>query len=256
MKSLIAFSPILLLFSCSNEIEEITDPITGVVLKKYEYYNDDSGQKIKDGTYTEWNSDGSIKWTCNYEDGKLEGEEIVYIKGDSIIYNNYKNDLKEGRCRIEYKGIITRDLNYSEGKLNGKQQYFYPDGKLNIEGFMKDNITSDTWKHYNQKGHNIATFTYNENGTPNELIGKWTQENDEGKEVYYLFNEKGIGEFHSPLFKYSKDPVLQLEGFYQLGTNLVLQDGVNIISMKILTFEKNRMKVIYNDGDIETYAKD
>lgn len=255
MRKLIFTSPLLLLLSCGNEIEEITDPRSGTVLKKYGYYTDDAGQKVKDGTYTEWNPDGFIKWTCNYEDGKLEGEEIVYAKPDSIIYNNYENDLRSGRCRIEYKGIIIRDLNYSNGMLNGKQQYFFPDGKLNIVGFMKDNETSDTWKHYGQKGDLKATFTYNANGAPNELVGKWVQQNDNGTEVFYVFDELGFGEFHAPLFKYDKKAMLQMEGFYQLGTNLVLQDNVNIITLKIVSFQKDKMIVMNNNRDVVVYNK-
>src|SRR5690606_23521570 len=96
---------------------------------------------------------------------------------------------------------------------------------------------------------------YNENGAPNELIGKWTQENDERKEVYYLFDQLGFGEFHAPLFRYSKNATLQMKGHYQLGTNLVLQDGVNIISMTILVFDNDNMMVKYKDGGIAIYGK-
>lgn len=256
MKTLIFISPLLLLWSCGNEVEEITDPRTGTVLKKYEYYTDDAGQKVKDGTYTEWKPNGDISWTCNYKDGKLHGEEIVYAKPDSIIYNNYENDVRSGRCRIEYKGVIIRDLNYSNGMLNGKQQYYFPDGKINIVGFMKDNKTSNTWKHYDPEGDIVATFTYNANGAPNELVGKWVEINNDGKEIYYVFDKQGYGEFHAPFMDYSKKATLQLKGQYQLGTNLVLRDDLNTISMSIMTFDKDEIMVMFKNGNVGIYQRE
>lgn len=86
----------LLLQSCGNEVEEIKDPITGKVLKKYEYYKDDNGQIVKDGESLEWDANGTLLLKEYFEDGKLNGESIVYHAPDSIYFNNYVNDLKEG----------------------------------------------------------------------------------------------------------------------------------------------------------------
>lgn len=256
MRKIAFILPLSVLFSCGNEVEEITDPSTGIVLKKYEYYMNDTGQKVKDGTYTEWNYDGSIKWTANYQDGKLDGEEIVYLKPDSIVYNNYKNDVRSGKSRIEFKGVVIRDLNYSNGKLNGKQQYFFSNGKLNVVGFMKDNLTINTWRHYDEHGRVRAIFTYNSCGAPNELIGTWREQNKRGKEVYFVFNEVNAGEFYAPLYKRSTNAVLQMQGVYKLGKDLVLQDGVNIISMEILSFEKDKLTVMQKNGEVVVYIRE
>lgn len=102
MKKLLLFTAtVTLLSSCGNDVEEIKNPVTGLLEKKYEYYLDDNGQKVMDGEYTEWNSDGSVSIKKSHVDGKLNGEFTYYKSKDVIYFGNHENDKLNGVVRQE-----------------------------------------------------------------------------------------------------------------------------------------------------------
>lgn len=256
MKKLLYTCSFFALVGCGNEVEEITDPTTGTVLKRYEYYLDENGQKVKDGTYTEWNNDGTIRWACNFKDGIQHGEEKVYMKPDSILYNNFIDGEKDGISKVVYKDIILRELNYSKGLLEGKQLYYHPNGKLNVEGYTKGSLTTKVWKHYDSKGKLIATFHYNDWYMPKELIGKWVQQTDDGKEIFYVFNESGSAEFYEPTFRGQKSATLQIKGLLFMGPKFHITDGVRReIIMDVVSFEKDKLILRNKAGDIKMLIK-
>lgn len=256
MKKLLYACSFLALVSCGNEVEEITNPATGTVLKRYEYYLDENGQKVKDGTYTEWNNDGTMRWTCNFKDGIQHGEEKVYMKTDSILYNNFIDGKKDGISKVVSKDIVLRQLNYSKGLLEGKQLYYHPNGKLNVEGYTKENLTTKVWKYYDPKGKLVATFHYNELHAPKELIGKWIQQTDDGKEIFYIFDEGGSAEFYEPMFRVQKKATLQLKGILFMGPKFHVTDGGRKeIVMDVVSFEKDKLVLKNKAGDIKTLIK-
>lgn len=255
MKKLLYACSFLTLLGCGNEVEEITNPTTGTVLKRYEYYFDENGQKVKDGTYTEWNQDGTMKWTCIYKDGKQHGEEKVYLKSDSIIHNNFKDGERDGISQIIYKDVIIRKLNYSKGLLEGKQLYYYPNGKLKTEGYTKNNLTTNVWKHYDSNGKLVATFNYNDFHIPKELIGKWVQQTNNGTQVYYEFDETGSAKFYGPMFRYQKNATLLMSGLLLIGAKFHVTDGGKEIIMDIVSLEKDKLVLENQAGEIKTLIK-
>lgn len=244
--------------ACSPDIEEIKDPNTGTVLMRYEYYTDDNGQKVKNGQYTKWNPDGSLSRQCIYADGKKEGEEIVYVTQDSIVYNNYVNDSLDGTCRIECNGTLRRKLTYKNGSLDGRQQYFYPDGTLRTQGLIKNGFNSGPWKCYTENGKLCATFTFAD--VPcyiTELEGRWNRQTDFGKETYYIFDNLGTAAYYAPLFKYDKKaaPFAQYEGFVFLNEQLVISTGQGVVEYDVISFDGKELKVRNRFGETVVYEK-
>ena len=222
MKKVLYLALLGLLFSCGNDIEEIKDPTTGIVLTRYEYYTDDLGQKIKDGKYTEWNKDGSLKKNAEYKDGKIEGQVIYYASKDSVLHGTYVEGKRSGLERTIVNDIVIQELNFKEGVLTGKQKFYYHNGELKSEGEMVDYRPVKTWEYYSPGHDHMTELNFNENGMSKELIGKWNLQRKDGKEEYVIFDKNGSFQYFSPLFKYDRKAIKQLSGVLLFGSKIVL----------------------------------
>ncbi len=234
----------LLLQSCGNEVEEIKDPITGKVLKKYEYYKDNNGQIVKDGESLEWDAKGTLLLKEKYEDGKLNGESIVYHAPDSIYFNNYVDDLKEGECRLENsKGVILSKYNYKNDILTGEQIYNYASGKLMLKAHFDGHIPVKTWKYFSENGKPAGTITFKD-GICQELIGKWKIKGE--KEHYFEFYKDGTYSESFPLFRYSQNATEFTRGSVFVGNRirLVSNGGLILDEFLVINIQKNKLEVL------------
>lgn len=89
-------------------------PFSGYAEKKYSNGNLKNRFGILDGKMQnaaiEWYSDGAIKDSANYYQGKLHGEKKAWIPDSSHL--------------------LIAHLNYYKGKVHGKQKKWYPTGEL------------------------------------------------------------------------------------------------------------------------------
>ena len=204
--------------SCGNKVEEIKNQSNGQLTVRYEYYLDDSGQKIKDGKYVEWYNDGTKRLEQNFENGKLQGEAIFHQSIDSICFNNYKNGKLDGTCILKNsKGTLLSKYQYKNGDLDGQQEYNYSNGKLMLKAIYNKNIPSKKWFYFNDKGESIGTFTF-KNGVCQELIGTW--KNVIKRENYYIFNKDGSFIFKAPMFQFDENASELLHGQTIVGNRL------------------------------------
>lgn len=116
------------------------------------------------------NLNGNYQRICN---------EIVVEEG--IFDNGLKNGLWIVRSK---KGEIIRKFNYLSGKLEGKVELFYPNGKNKMIGFFKNSLKEDKWEFFNEKGRIIKEGLY-ENGIAK---GIWKIYNWKGKKVIIEYN--------------------------------------------------------------------
>lgn len=225
MKQLTAILSLALIFaSCGNAIEEITDPSTGTVLKRFEYYIDDNGQKIKDGSYTEWYINGNLKSKKNYVDGLLEGPSSFYnIGGDTISHFQFKEDKMNGLSRVETKdGQLIKTVNYEYGDLNGEVVYYYSNGQVNVKGEYLVSIPEGKWEYFDEKGKKIGELNV-ELGVAQELIGKWDIEGM--RLTSFEFNEDGEVSLWQPYNSYFREPYESKKGICVPGEVLVFVFG-------------------------------
>lgn len=224
MKVIVYLIPtILILFSCGNEEEIITDPSSGKIIKKYGYYSDDNGQKIIDGEYVEWYPSGDLKLKEMFEDGKRNGLSIFYQTKDSICYNYYENEVRNGECRLENsKGIVLSTYNYKDGLLNGKSLYNFSNGKKQIESEYENGIPTGLWRYFNLDGNEIAKIEFN-TGIPKQIIGKWEVEGM--RLTSYEFKEDGTISVFEPYNKFANTPFESMKGYYSMGRLLNLKFG-------------------------------
>lgn len=251
IKTLLILVTPLLLLSCSNEVEEIKDPATGLLIEKYEYYLDDNGQKVKDGTNSKWDKKGVLQSVVNYKDGKKDGESISYKPGNLIFVYNYKDDKLDGESILkDEKNTILARYNYLNGLRDGKFQYMHFDSeeKLECEGQYLLDEQVGIWKYYDLKGKLLAQFEF-KNGIPFELVGKWILNDDPN--TYYVFKEDGtysLWEFYN---QYSRVISESAKGKYKLENGFILEmiidRGLEDVYFNIQSFDKKQLVININD---------
>ena len=88
--------------------------------------------KIENGEYKEWYSNGQLEILYNYKEGKLEGEYKSWFKnGNQWEHTFYKDSNLEGEYKSWFKnGKLHIDCHYKEGKLEGKYKQWDEKGNL------------------------------------------------------------------------------------------------------------------------------
>jgi len=104
-------------------------------------YSDDSCT-INQGAFSYYDENGHLYHVCHYEQGQLEGDEILYYDNDQI--------------RTEGK--------YKDGKREGEWVGYFPSGKLSAHASFKD-------------GDQISGNFFNEDGTRNESVNEFSRAN-------------------------------------------------------------------------------
>lgn len=104
-------------------------------------YSDDSCT-INQGLFSYYDEKGHLYHLCHYEQGQLEGDEILYYDNNQI--------------RTEGK--------YKDGHRDGDWVGYYPSGKLSARSSFKD-------------GDQISGDFFNEDGTRNESVNEFSKAN-------------------------------------------------------------------------------
>lgn len=254
MKTTIHFLLLLLICSCGNKLEEIKYPGTGLLKLSYEYYLDDSGQKIKDGRLTKWNPDGTKKLEQQYSDGEIDGLEIIYKSGDYVEKYNYKKGMLNGENKVFIENVLRFKQNYQDDKLSGNQIWYAANGKKSALGLTDKRGVASEWKSFNDKGVQTAHFHFNSSGGAIELTGTWREQNTGGNEYFYKFFEDGTFEYWSPLFKYSPKGFKTRAGEYTFSDQLALQSFREENSFDVVSADKQTL-VLRTENREKVYRK-
>lgn len=102
-----------------------------------------------------------IMRTEQYENGKLNGEQIIYFLNGNITKKaHYQNGTLHGMVQIYAEnGTLLKYFNYQNGELNGKARYYNSNGDLILEGTYKNNLKDGVWKTY-EGGKVVKTETF------------------------------------------------------------------------------------------------
>lgn len=234
---------VLIFASCSNEVEIITNPKNGKLLLKYEYYLDDSGQKIKDGEYFKWSDNGDLEEEAYFEDNQFQGIRKLYFYDRSFIVWNYDNGLKSGESTVHSNdGSIIRLFQYKDDLLEGKQIFYRSKDKPQLLAYYEKGISQGKWEYFNGNGKMIGTLNF-ENGICQELIGEWTVESKPGHK--YILNNDGKLIHHKPQSWFSPVSDNYEEGTWKMGEKLtfvlpgVIESEPRTILYEIVSFDSN-----------------
>ncbi len=115
----------------------------------------------KEGTWTEFNSNGTVKTIMPYILGKREGLYVeLNSSGQFIKRISYHNNLRHGRY-IEYIYPVKKEeRTYQEGKLEGSVKIYYPDGKIMEEGSYKNDTRDGISRWYDNAGKVTIEYEY------------------------------------------------------------------------------------------------
>jgi antitoxin component YwqK of YwqJK toxin-antitoxin module len=246
--ALSAIAGVLIFSSCGNDVEEIKDPSTGKLLKRFEYFTDDSGQKIKDGEYIEWDAAGKKISKLHYKEDSLHGSCTYYLDNGNILENNFSMGKLSGDQFLKTRnGKVIHKEHFEHGLLDGKQEYRNSNGELQRLSFFTNGKPSGTWTYY-EKGKKYFTLNF-KNGICQELIGTWNI--TEERATSMKFGDDGSFKLYAPYFDNFGDPVLRVDGTYQIDEQLhaVHKNG---ITMSYELFYVSKDTVILIDKDAES----
>ena len=244
------FMCLFFLFSCGNSTEVIEDPQTGVVLKKYDYYLDDNGQKVIDGEFKQWSKSGELIEELIYKDGKVDGEQIVYEGKDLIYYNTYKNGVRTGISKLlNSKGVLISEFIYKDDLLSGPTIHYTQEGVKYLEAEYKIGLPSGVWHYYNEEGEEVGVFEFDV-FTPKNLLGKWKIKDK--KNTYFEFKNDGSMSLLESN-RYTRRPFATMVGRYIISNKLDFiyksGGGEKIISFIIKSIKEDEIEMVTEATD-------
>lgn len=96
----------------------------------------------------------------------------------------FKDGNKDGEwTTFSSKGGVIKKINYANGKLSGKAELFYIDGKAKLKASFVEGKPDDEWIYYSNKGKVLVQGKY-ENGKP---VNIWSVYNGSKVAVQYDF---------------------------------------------------------------------
>lgn len=108
---------------------------------------------IGEWKYYHKNSDKIMITETFNDDGKLDGERLVYYDNGEIAERAfYKNGKLEGKSTwYSEKGIVLKEFNYKNDVLQGMSKYYDLEGNLLAEGAYKNDKKDGVWNFYKDR---------------------------------------------------------------------------------------------------------
>lgn len=140
----------------------------------------------------------------------------------------FKNGLQEGVCKQFYSNGVTSEITtWKKGKLDGKAEYFYENGKKKAEGYNKKNFKVKTWTYYFKDGKISGKENWVYRDHMSVLEGEYIKYYENGK-----ISEKTTyknGKIHGDFIAYDKN-------------------GKLLNSAKVINGITNSLKIFREDG--------
>ena len=157
MKPILGFLLIICLVGCGK------DTPTG---PSEEITKGPEGQTLEVNTEEKW-SNGNIKVEFQYyrdEEGKVVKHgyyKVYYEDGQLGMEVNYKDGKEDGRW-VEYyeNGKIRWEENYKDGLLDGKWVWYYENAQIKSEGNYKNGELDGKWVRYDEEGNITSERCY------------------------------------------------------------------------------------------------
>jgi|21_taG_2_1085346.scaffolds.fasta_scaffold00212_23 antitoxin component YwqK of YwqJK toxin-antitoxin module len=138
--------------------------------KKRQEGNFDKNNK-KDGEWTSYWRDGSIKEIKNWKHGLPCGKHTIfwengqkYKERNFSIFNDRDSSgegLLQGLMTMWYEdGQIMREQNYQKNQWNGRETTWYQNGKKKYEGWHEKNLKVGEWYAWDEDGNLLSKKVY------------------------------------------------------------------------------------------------
>jgi len=115
----------------------------------------------KEGTWLKYDKEGNLIGITSYMDGNINGPDIEMNNRGQITKKQYYLEGTPHGISGEYKfGRATKEMNYTNGQLDGLYQEFYNNGKLQRSITYVDGVMDGPMKYYNEEGEVTLEYTY------------------------------------------------------------------------------------------------
>jgi antitoxin component YwqK of YwqJK toxin-antitoxin module len=173
----------LLLFSCSDKFDGKNGTKTvyfpdSKIVKQIVHYKDGR----REGELTEFYRNGNLKIKQTYSNDSLNDSSFSYFEngklsmlqylknrkkegtwktfneqGQLFVEVNYKNNELDGYSRkYSYRSVkLLQQLHYKEGRKDGKQELYYPSGKLKSVAYFSNDRPCLGLEEWTEKGEKI-----------------------------------------------------------------------------------------------------
>jgi antitoxin component YwqK of YwqJK toxin-antitoxin module len=144
----------------------------GEVMAKGKYIN-----RLKDSIWMQFGPSGQLSYTESYKNGVLNGPKVVYYiqeNGDNKLQKAeeyfYIDSVANGPVTQYFPdGVLKMKGNYVDGRLEGKVEYFNPNGTIERLCRYKNHLKHGWWIAYDMGGKETNRMYYWNN---KELKGK------------------------------------------------------------------------------------
>lgn len=123
----------------------------------------------KHGTWTEYNTNGTVKSVTTYLNGLKEGTSLsMNDRGEVLSLSNYHRDMLHGQYQGFNRSRIIEEKVYVNGNLEGLVKKYYNNGKLMEESPYENGKINGTAIWYDQEGNVLIEYEYKQG----ELVKK------------------------------------------------------------------------------------
>lgn len=196
----------------SGCIMAVRNNIEGVRDGNWRFYYDSSYQEYFIENYTAGMKNGMQRYY--YKNGnlsKLENYNMNSLDGKKIEYHFSPEFLDSSSLKVKI------EIDYKDGKYNGKYKMFSPQGKPLIEeNYVMDKKDGDQ-KYYQRNGNLMRTEEWNKGLRDGEFITYYMDGESMIKQENYVKNKlNGVyKEWYFP--RKDEDPILKVEAIYKNG---------------------------------------
>jgi len=115
----------------------------------------------KEGTWLKYDKEGNLIGITSYLDGNISGPDIEMNNRGQVTKKQYFLDGIPHGVYGEYKfGRALKEVNYTNGKMDGIYQEFYNNGKLQRSITYVNGVMDGPMKYYNEEGEVTLEYTY------------------------------------------------------------------------------------------------
>ncbi len=140
---------------------------TGLLTKEtlHQYSETPIKSELREGTQLIWLSKKKhVKiYSISYKAGKKHGDFLGWNSqtGELSSMGQYNKGQNEGPfVRYNKMGVVTSISNYQDGKLNGQNVLFHPNGKPKSAGLYSNNKKIGVWYYWQENGIKLETVNY------------------------------------------------------------------------------------------------
>ena len=193
---------------------------------------------LRNGTVKYFDTKGRLLSKAEYKDNLKNGELINYNSenGKMILKAHFKEDIQHGKVIQYYReGMLFRESNYVNGRVEGLVKTYWPKGNLKAENFFHQGKPAIGLKEFDKESNLINQPQLMVRKSNARKFGIEIQLSSDVDEVEYYINELEEGKYFHP-----KSKRLRTEGSKAYYDYSVIKNSYQIKKISIIAKAKTK----------------